>query len=90
MKSFREHLEYWRNEPEPRRQRRALFIAFSFTTLLFILWLASFRLSASLRVTPTVEMTTRPAVDGASPASGQVASPGIIARIKAGWETIVK
>ncbi|MFH1170103.1 MAG: hypothetical protein V1704_00885 [Candidatus Vogelbacteria bacterium] len=75
MKSFQDHLERWRNEPETRRQRRALFIAFSFTVCLFILWLASFRLSTLLRATPTVEAT---------------ASPGIIERIKVGWQTIIK
>lgn len=79
MKFFKDHLEHWRNEPEPRRQRRALLIAFSFTTLLFIIWLASFRISASLRTTPTAEMTASPAIT----------SPGIIARIKAGWQTVM-
>lgn len=81
MKSFRDHLAHWRNEPEPRRQRRALFIAFSFTVCLFILWLASFRLSASL-ASPAVELVASPVV------TDSAANPGIIERIKAGWQTI--
>ena len=80
MKSFSHHLKHWRSQPESRRERRALLLAGGFTALLFILWLASFRLSTSLRETPTVKAT----------ASVAATAPGVIERIKAGWQTIIK
>jgi len=75
MKSFSHYLKNWRQEPESRRERRALFLAGGITILLFGLWLTSFRLSISLRETPKVQA---------------IASPGIIDRIKAGWQAIIR
>lgn len=82
MKSFTHHLEHWRKEPEVRRERRALLLASGLTLCLFVLWLASFRLTTSLRETPATAIKIK--------AADSIASPGIIERIKAGWQTITK
>ncbi len=86
MKSFSHHIERWRNEPEAKRQRRALFLASSVTICLFVLWLASFRLSANLRGTPTVPVMA----SVGSVTTVTVPAHGIVERIQAGWQALTK
>ena len=84
MNSFSNQLERWRQEPEVKRKRRAFLLAGTLTLILFVLWLGSFRLSATLRATPTESQAATVVEAEASP------RVGIVDRIKAGWQTITQ
>lgn len=85
MKSFSQRLEHWREETEPKRERRALLVATVLTLILFILWLGSFRLSTSLRSSPTAQPAAVVVVDDKT---GIVT--GVVERVKAGWQTLTQ
>jgi len=86
MKYWSQQFERWRHEPEPRRERRAFFMALGFTTCLFVLWLASFRLSTSFRSQPTTNNTASVIITPTK----TVSESGIIERIKVGWRRVIK
>ncbi|MEK7622217.1 MAG: hypothetical protein AAB415_03500 [Patescibacteria group bacterium] len=95
MKYWSHYLERWRQEPEATRQRRALVIAFGLTLILFVLWLGSFRFSASLDSPSLLEarraslrITPDPALT--APTSTATSLTEIVARIKAGWRTVTQ